>query len=97
MNTDPLMRLIPNLGGGFDASAQSGIAWYHAHRRAFLQLQRSGRDMASLGDFGKKRLKVLERRIYQDMFDENGLLREPLALNEAQNITLTKDNSLVMH
>ena len=94
MNTDPLMRLIPNLGGGFDASAQSGIAWYHAHRRAFLQLQRSGRDMASLGDFGKKRLKVLERRIYQDMFDENGLLREPLALNEAQNITLTKDNFL---
>ena len=28
------------------------------------------------------------------MFDENGLLREPLALNEAQEITLTKDNFL---
>lgn len=94
MNTDPLMRLVPNLGGGFDASAQSGLAYYHAHRRAYLQLQRGGRDMSKLSDFGKGRLKVLERRIYDDMFDENGLLREPLSLNEAQDVTLTKDNFL---
>ena len=50
--------------------------------------------MTKLSDFGKGRLKVLEKRIYDDMFDENGLLREPLALNEAQDVTLTKDNFL---
>ena len=49
--TDPLIRLVPNIGGAADAVSHDGIAWYQAHRQAYEQF------FAKRGEAGIDQLK----------------------------------------
>ena len=94
--TDPLFRLVPNIGGAADAVSHDGIAWYQAHRQAYEKFfaKRAEAGIRQLTHpFGKKRLKAMERQIYRSMYDGD-VLREPVAKLQSAEISLTKDNFL---
>lgn len=94
--TDPLMRFVPNIGGANDAITQSQMAWYGAHRRAYDEFFRTRTEtsLSQLPAFGKKRFMAMRRKIYRDMYDENGVLRDPLTLYQSGELTMTNDNAL---
>ena len=85
----PNLRIGNRAMGAHDAWMQSVNGQIFAKMRAYDKITQGGRRAFKEADADK-----LAKQIYKDMFDENGIIKDPQVIGETQKQTFSQNNSV---
>jgi len=85
----PVLRFSANAMSGFDGFTRSFVGNIEARGRAYDKL------MANGGQLSEKRVRAMARNVYNEMFDETGMITDKAVEYASREIAMNLDNTAI--